>query len=307
MKKTLVILVFYIFSIQTIASDETLEIRGNKTKIEIRNSFELTKTIGSNTWQNIEQFVKLRLYEESNNIEQFKKETLQKINASANQFLLAQQLSIPPNTFLFTTTKIISESQFREYIFLGGESNNLFQLTITHPDAHSEQYAVKVESMLNSLVWQPAISPLFDDLPFYLPELLGFKITQKYANSLVLKGNQNDGGIDAFLVVSVMPETPRIKSLVNNTLGVIQSAQSLKDVEILNIADNTSEDVPNAVVRASAEMIKENLPVDILLTGFIRDNNYMIMQMMVEKATVSFLRMEDLLMENINNVQFKQQ
>lgn len=305
--RPIIFLVMIGFATQSLAEKNSIEMQGKYVVVQTSNTLELVKieSAGTAHWQNPEDMIKVHLFEPETSISALHQLTLKNIHKDANKFTIDNNFLAPPNTELLRLKTLLSNTEYNEFVVLGGNEKHAFKFTLSAPAPLSKTLKDKLQELFNEFSWEPANPSIVDNLPFSLQKIAGFKLTHKYANSVILANDDSAESIDAYIAISFVEERSTNTSLIDSTTAIINDSKSLIEAKLNSVLMSADYKKPTALARVSAELNNNGTPVDILHATQLHDSNLLIVQIIVDKASVSFLKLEDMVKMVLNSIQVK--
>lgn len=295
------------FATQGFAEKNSIEIQGKYVVIKTLNTLELLqiKTEDTALWQNPKDMIKVHLFEFDTSLSALHQLTLDNIHQDANKFSIENNFIAPDNAKLLRTKTLLSNTEYNEFVVLGGNEKHAFKFTLSLPTPQSKTLKNKLQELFNKFHWEPANPSIVDNLPFTLQKIPGFRLTHKYANSVILASDDSTESIDAYIAISFLDEKSTNTSLIDRTTAIINNSKTLKKVEINSVNVSPEYKTPTAIARISAELNSERTLVDVLHATQLHDSDLLIVQIIVDRTSVSFLKLEDMAKNVLNSTQVK--
>lgn len=303
--RPIIFLIFLGYIGQGFASTKVIEMQGSYISFSSQNNFNLHQIENTAIWQNSDDMIKAHFIESETSLSDFYQLTQKNIHEDANRFILDNNLTAPTDSKLLTTKTLLSNTEYNEFIVLGGNEKHAFKFTLSAPSPLSKRLKHKIQDLLNEFHWEHTNPSMVEGLPFTLQKLAGFTVTHKFANSVMLKSDASNESLDAYIIISFLEEKSSNTSLEERTTAIIHDAKSLNDIEIGNITSRQEYSTPVVLARVSAKLSSNDKLVDILHASQLHDSNLLLVQIMVDKTSVSFLKLEDMAKKVLNSIHIK--
>lgn len=306
MRKTLVLLNFFALWAANIAVAENINLAGTRYDITLDNPMSLSPSKAPNQWLNQDAFIKLVYTEHNKTRQQVRRQLTSLTDKSFNQFQIDEVFGLHKRKDLLLIKALVADTKFLRIVKLIGDNTSCAVLDMSLPFSQAKQHQEKIADMLNSLRWEANKLLTINNEPLVqIIQPVGFKPTQKYANSLVLRSTKDNTLLpEANLVLSIIAENIGTNDLADKTRSILSESKSLEKFKIMDITESSSKWGDMVTARASGRYEASQIEIDFSHTTLKIGEILLIAQLSTVRDTESFLKLEDVMMRVLSNLVF---
>jgi len=291
-KKTIFFVFIALLALNSYA--ENIEIEGENFNVSIANPLSLKVTSSNVAWALQSKFAKLTFNE-------FEVSQKAKFNALIKDLESASNIIIQDkfNTVIADKSLVIDHSLIANTVFVRfhkiiGNNNNSAVLSFTIPLEHADKLKIEIDEMLSNISWRPAEVIVLKQSPkIQLPFPGGYKLTKKYANSVVLVTTPDNVSLPhGSVVISLLPKVNTGESLEDLTTRLLNDAKTIDKIKIMKVFGANSKHGPMVMARATARYEQTQIEVDISHSAFKLGQEVLFIQVSAPRNTESFLKLE---------------
>ncbi|BDX07608.1 hypothetical protein [Planctobacterium marinum] len=285
---------------------ETIEFKGPRYNIRLDNAVSLNPSKDPDKWLNQNDYIKLVYTEHNKSRQQIHNQLTSLAEKSLNQFKIDEVIGLKQQEDLVLIKSLVADTEFLRIIKLISRDTNCAVLDLSLPLSKAKQYQDNIVNMLNSMRWEASKLLRVNDEPLVqLNQPVGFKPTQKFANSLVLRTtNDNTSLPEANLVLSIITETIATEDLAEKTRSILSQSKSLQKFKIMDITELSSKWGDMVIARVSGRYDASQIEVDISHTTIKMGDFLLVAQLSTIRNTESFLKLEDVMEQVLSNLVF---
>lgn len=276
-------------------ADKLIQFNGSRINANISNTLDLKITQDRDLWQNEENFIKLRFQENDIPATQLNQLERAQALASINRAAIPKPDSMSSNDKVLIFRELFAETNFLRISLADGHDSASFQLQLTLPERLFAKHEEEIATLLGSLSWHPSELLTLSTSPLIkLQNLPGYKPTQKYENSLVLRSTaQHEHLNDVLLIISLLPNTSEQQKLEAISKSVLLNSKSLTNLELLKAKNSQTTTGTKTRIFATAVMSKDETNIDLFQSTQVSANHIILVQLIAVKGLYSFLRLEE--------------
>lgn len=287
---------------------ENITIDGTRYQISIPNPLSLTASQSTEQWVNSDNQSKLTYTEHNKPPEQVRRGIVNAINDSLNEFPINEFSTLRSDSDTLLVKSLVAGTEFLRILrFIGDETSSaVIEFTAPLPMEPDRQH--KIVNMLTHVEWQTSLLLTVSDNPLVqITQPVGFAVTNKYTNSLVLRSSEDNSLLpEANLVLTVIPNNEEEPNLVEKTNKIFEQSKSLEKFKINNMSETTHSNWGEMVVaRVSARYDSTQIEVDVSHVTLKLNESLLIVQLITVRHTESFLKLEDIMMQILSNLILK--
>lgn len=233
-----------------------------------------------------------------------RRQILNSIKDSLNQLELHEFAELKSHNDLLLVKSLIADTEFLRLFKIIGDSTSSAVVALSMPLSRAEQHKTKLANMINSLQWEANnLLSISEDAPVQISLPVGFGIHKKFKNSLVLRSSASNSLLpEANLVLSIIPENIGAEDLEEKTESILEQSKSLEKFRIASMTNTQSQLGAMVLARVSARYDATQIEVDISHVTLKLNEHLLIAQLITERHTESFLKLEDIMMEILSNL-----
>lgn len=296
-------LLFAIIFVSTMcnAQSEQIEFQGNQLTVSTTNHLELVPSDTAEIWVNAEKFIKFQISVHALSRKQLTSKVRESIDLLPSRVLLSS--STHKNSSLLTVKELHNESIFQRLTLISGDNDVALEVSISFPQRYSDQLAETAKLMLNELSWEKQrVADEVTALPFLLNPIPGFKVTQQYLNSVVMRSFPENEAEDIMIVISSLQNKNSATELGEKMSEILRKSHSLSEISIINSELQLLHNREISKISASATLKSNHSKIDLLQWGYNDGERLIIMQIMTNKGTVSLIKLNDILAQILFNL-----
>jgi hypothetical protein len=257
---------------QTFQISDGLEVR-----LIAPNDFNLTQEHYG--FAQAESFSRIRIEEKELPYIAYTK-SLTKENLLKNKLQLLKQEQIDLHgsiCTLFTLRQNIAGTYFEKLWLIAGDDLSSILIEASYPEGSNEKHrSVIKKSLLSLTVATDQNKRLYTGLPFKLTDTPGFKVKQRFANSVILESIKNDNNEDSLIVISHGATEQDIEDIQTLSDHFLNNGKHYQNVDIITNEMIKLNDIPALATTANVEV--KNIPYEVFQVVSYQKGRFLLIQ-----------------------------